>query len=111
MPVSERDRARLSALLATVRPSHSLAARVQTLNDNDRAIYEIYRERMSAFIARTDIDEDGNRGNAYAVVLRGHGPRLPETITTLLNGVTPKITATDTDDNAARKFMEYANAR
>jgi hypothetical protein len=66
---------------------------------------------MKDFISRNDIDPDGERGNAWAMVLRGYGPQLPSTIATALHGVIPKITATDTDDNAARKFMEYANAR
>lgn len=99
----------LAALLAVVKPAHSLAAKLDTLDDDDRARHELYSERLSAFIARYDIDSDGDAGNAYAMSLRGYGPRLPETISQALFGETPKLFETDTDDDAARKWMEYLN--
>lgn len=109
MPVSERDRSRLQALILLVRPSRSIAARVQTLNDTDRAQYDHYSERMSSFIARNDIDEYGEPGNAFAMTLRGYGPRLPETINTALFGATPQILKTDNDNDAADKFRGYCD--
>lgn len=97
----------LAALLAVVKPAHSLAAKLDTLDENDRARYDRYADDLSAFIARNDIDADGNAGNAYAMTLRGYGPRLPETIGKALFGETREIFKTDTDDDAARKWMEY----
>lgn len=64
---------------------------------------------MTDFIARTDIDEDGHKGNAYAMTLRGYGPRLSEPIATALHGATPQILKTDNDDTAARKYMDHCN--
>jgi hypothetical protein len=109
MPVSERDRSRVQALMLLVRPSRSIAARVQTLNDTDRAQYDHYFERMSSFIARNDIDEDGEAGRAFAMTLRGYGPRLPEPINTALFGATPQILKTDNESDAARKYTDYCN--
>lgn len=97
----------LAVLLAVVKPAHSLAAKLDMLNEDDRARYGLYCERLSAFIARHDIDSDGNAGNAYAMTLRGYGPRLPETIGKALFGETPTIRLIDTEDDAARKWMEY----
>lgn len=65
---------------------------------------------MSSFIARNDIDSDGNRGNAFAMMLRGYGPRLPEAIATALHGATPQILKTDNDDTAAHKYRECCDA-
>lgn len=97
---------RLAALLAVVKPAHSLAAKLDTLNEDDRARYSLYAERLSAFVARHDIDPDGNAGNAYAMTLRGYGPRLPEMIGKALFGDEPKILLTDTETDAARKWVE-----
>ncbi|MCD9825335.1 hypothetical protein [Bradyrhizobium japonicum] len=99
----------LAALLAVVKPAHSLAAKLDTFNEDDRARYDLYSERLSAFIARNDVDSEGNAGNAYAMTLRGYGPRLPETVSKALFGKTPEIVKTDTDDDAACKWMEYLN--
>lgn len=96
----------LAALLAVVKPAHSLAAKLETLNGDDRARYDLYSERLSAFIARNDIDSDGNAGNAYAMTLRGYGPRLLETIGKALFGEEPRILLTDTETDAARKWMD-----
>ncbi|MGY3698215.1 hypothetical protein ACVIGA_008295 [Bradyrhizobium sp. USDA 3240] len=63
----ERDRRVLRDIIAIIRPRGSLAAKLETLTDEQRAHYEYYSERMSAFIARNDIDPDGNPGNAYAM--------------------------------------------
>jgi hypothetical protein len=99
----------LAVLLAVVKPAHSVAAKLETLNEDDRARYDRYCDGLSAFIARNDIDADGDAGNAYAMILRGYGPRLPERIGKPLFGETPSIIKTDSDDDAARKWMEYLN--
>lgn len=51
-------------------------------------------------------DHDRRRVEGLAT-LRGYGPQLPKTIGKALFGETPKIFNTDTDDDAARKWMEY----
>ncbi|APO53340.1 hypothetical protein LUI11_14690 [Bradyrhizobium diazoefficiens] len=105
----ERDRKRLSAIIAIVRPKHSLEARLDALNETDRAQYDRYVERMSAFIADNDIDPDGDPGNAYAMTLRGYGPQLTRAIAAALFGETPKVLLIDTDDTAARRYMEFCD--
>lgn len=105
--ITASDRKQLDALIAIVRPAHSLAAKLETLTDEQRARYDRHSECMLAFIARNDIDEDGKRGNAYAMTLRDYGPRLPSPIATALFGDMPKILKTDTEADAARKWMEY----
>lgn len=106
MPISDRDRNRLAALTSLIRPAHSLAAKLRLLTDEQRAHYDCYAERMREFIARNDTDGDGGLGNAYAMTLREYGPRLPDTIATALFGKPQKILKADTDDDAARKWME-----
>lgn len=105
MPVSDRDRNRIAALILLVRPAHSIAARVQALNETDRAQYDRYAERMSTFIARNDIDQDGNPGNAYAMTLRGYGPQLTRAIAMTLFGETPKILLNASDEQAAQLWL------
>lgn len=107
MPVSERDRSRLSALLATLRPAHSLAARVERLSADHREIYEHYHDRMSAFIKRNDTDEDGHKGNAYATILCGYGPQLPDDISVALIGEIPHILTTDDENTAMQKYQQW----
>lgn len=104
--ITERDRNRLATLIARIKPPHSIAARLETLTDAQRAQYDHYSERMSAFIARNDIDEEGNPGNAYRLISDGYGPQLSNAIDKALFGEMPKILKTDTDDEAARKWME-----
>lgn len=108
--ITERDKKQLEAIIAIVKPAHSLEARLDALNETDRAQYDHYAQRMSAFIARNDIDADGNAGNAYAMTLRGHGPQLTKAIATTLFGETPRLLLIDTtDDTAARRYMEFCD--
>lgn len=109
MPVSERDRSRLSALLATLRPAHSLAARVERLSADHREIYDQYVQRMREWIDRNDIDSDGNRGNAWAMVIRGYGPQLSDDIATKLIGPTPRILASADDNSAQQTYQRYCH--
>lgn len=103
-------RKQLAELTLLIRPPHSLAYRVEKLSAEHRQIYDLYCERMSAFIARNDIDADGNAGNAYAMTLRGYGPQLTRAIATTLFGEMPRLLLIDTtDDDAARKYKEYCD--
>jgi hypothetical protein len=109
LPITERDRSRLAALILLVRPAHSLASRVEQLSADHREIYERYSERMKDFIARNDIDENGERGNAWAKVLCGYGPALPDTIYTALFGALPRILKVHDDDTASRIYRDYCD--
>jgi hypothetical protein len=73
---------------------------VDKLEPSERVQYENYSERMKAFIARNDIDEDGNSGNAWAMVLRGYGPHLSGSIAEVLHGPKRTISISATDGEA-----------
>ena len=104
MALTERIRNRIDALFAILKPANSLASRVDALSEDDRQIYDRYSDRMKDFIARNDIDENGERGNAWARSIEGYGPHLPDRIYSALFGTTPQILKTDTNDIAARKY-------
>ncbi|NEV00991.1 hypothetical protein [Bradyrhizobium uaiense] len=95
----------VAALTAQIKPPNSLAARLDTLTDQQRTQYDRYSERMSAFIARNDIDEDGNPGNAYAMTLRGYGPQLPARINKALFGEMPTLPLNASDEQAAQMWL------
>jgi hypothetical protein len=106
MGITERDRSRLAALIALVKSANSLAARVDALNEDDRKIYDRYSERMKEFIARNDIDENGERGNSWARSIEGYGPTLREDIQTTIYGPKRVIPIGATDDQAQQIFRK-----
>lgn len=105
--ITARDRSRLAALIAIVKPAHSLAARVDALNDDHRNYYLGWSAHWSQWINRHNDDD----GRAYGLTLAGYGPvQLPADIATALHGAMPQILKTDSDNDAANKFREYCNA-
>jgi hypothetical protein len=101
--VTERDRQRLEALVAIVKPSHSIAARLDTLNDDQRDQYDWWKARLDRFIGQHP------DGDAYEMQLKGFGPRLANAINVALFGETPRILKTDDDRIAAEIYQRYCN--
>ncbi|WP_161495369.1 hypothetical protein [Bradyrhizobium sacchari] len=112
MPISDRDRSRLAALIAIVKPAHSLAARLETLTDEQRDSYarwEALYERWIEWCKAHHDDEIEVDARPYAYLLQRcpPPPTLHRDVQTPLFGETPKILRTDTEDEAARKWMDY----
>lgn len=111
MPVSDRDRNRLAALIAIVKPSHSLAARLDALTDEQRDYYtrwkasdERWYERCKA---RSDMDDIEPEARPYACTCERVGPpTIRRDVETALFGETPKILLSDTETDAARKWID-----
>jgi hypothetical protein len=103
VPVTDRDRQRLEALIAIVKPSHSIAARLDTLGVDHRGHYDWCKARLDRFIERHP------DGEAYEMYLKGFGPRLPYTISVTLFGETPRILTSDDDRRAADIYQRYCN--
>jgi hypothetical protein len=103
VPISERDRKRLDALIAIVKPANSLAARIDTLSDDQRDWYDgwkVYCERWMR----------GHGERAYKLTLEGFSPvGLREDISIALFGETPRILETDDDNKAAQIYQRYCN--
>jgi hypothetical protein len=103
VPITERDKTRLDALIAIVKPANSLAARLDTLNDDQRDWYDGWKAHCERWMSRND-------ERAYEITLNGGGPiSLREDITTALFGEMPRILKTDDDDKAAQIYQRYCN--
>ena len=78
MPINERDKRRLDALIAIVKPANSLAARIDMLTDDHRDWFREWNAHCKKWLLKND-DEDGR---AYKLTLDGYGPvELREDIT------------------------------
>ena len=103
MPITERDRTRLDALIAIVKPANSLAARLDTLTDDQLNWYHGWRAHCDQWMHKY-----GRR--AYELNLNGFGPvKLREDISIALFGEMPRIPKTDDDDIAADIYQRYCN--
>jgi len=102
VPVTDRDRQRLDALIAIVKPVNSLAARLDTLTDADRNYYDEYKARCERWMLRYP------DGGAYEKHLDGYGPKLRDDISALL-GEMPGILKTHNDSDAAEIYQRYCN--
>jgi hypothetical protein len=103
MPVSDRDRSRLAALIAIVRPAKSLAARVDMLSDTDRNFYEEWKARCERWMLRYP------DGEAYEKHLDGYGPKLLDDVSIALIGEIPRILKTHDDSDAAQIYTGFCN--
>jgi hypothetical protein len=101
--LTERDRSRLDALIEIVKNANPLAARVDTLTDDQREWYDGWKARLDRFI------EQHPDGEAYEMYLKGFGPRLPHTIGVVLFGEAPRILTSDDDRRAAEIYQRYCN--
>lgn len=104
MPISDRDRARLAALILLVRPARSIAARVQRLSDEHRDWYQGWVNYWQQWIARNP------DGEAYGLTLQGYGPtRCRPDISVTLFGELPRILDTLSDDQAQQVYRDYCD--
>ncbi|WP_440640383.1 hypothetical protein ACSHT2_03385 [Bradyrhizobium sp. PUT101] len=113
MPITERDRNRIAAIIARIKPPRSLAARLDTINDEQRAYYARWKARFEQWIegrkAKHD-DEFEIEARPYASMLDGHGPpMMRRSVEAALFDEAPKILLTDTETDAARKWMDICN--
>lgn len=111
MPVSDRDRNRLAALVAIVKPRKSLAFRLDTITDEQRAYYVRWEARYGQWIEKCKAKHDDEieiEARPYAHVLEGHGPpTMRHDVETALFGASPRILLSETDTDAARKWNIY----
>jgi hypothetical protein len=111
MPVTERDRTRLAALQAIVKPANSLAARIDTLTDEQRRWYigwKAHCERWMSKRKRTGDDDDDREGRAYQLTLDNFGPvDLRDDIRTALYGPKPTIPIAASDLDAVNIYNFY----
>ncbi|MET4603436.1 hypothetical protein ABIB90_002914 [Bradyrhizobium sp. JR4.1] len=113
MPIGDRDRNRLAALIAIVKPAHSIAAKLEAITDEQRNSYAGWEARHERWIewckAQHDdeIEDDDARPYAYSLQ-RYPPPTLRREVETALFGQAPKILKTDTEADAARKWMDYS---
>lgn len=108
MPVSDRDRSRLAALIAIVKPANSLAARLDALTDEQRDYYWYWHQRYGDWLKRCLSLDDDNEPDArpYARMLeRDTSPRLRRDVETALFGETPKILLDASDEQAAQLWL------
>ena len=103
MGITERDKKRLDALIKKVKPSHSIAARLDTLSHDQRDQYDWCKSRLDQFF------EQHSDGDAYEMYLKGFGPRLPHTISVALFGEIPRILKTDDDQRAQDIYRRYCD--
>ncbi len=103
MGVTERDRTRLDALIAIVKPANSLAARLDTLSDGQRDWYDGWEAHCEQWMRR-------NGERAYELALCGFRPvGLRSDISTALFGEMPRILKTHSDSEAAAIYHRYCN--
>ncbi|MET4799081.1 hypothetical protein [Bradyrhizobium sp. LB11.1] len=109
--ITASDRKQLGALIAIVKPARSLAARLETLPDEQRDYYARWQARYEQWIERCKANHDDEieiEARPYASMLEGRGPpMMNRDVEAALFNETPKILSTDTETDAARKWMEY----
>ncbi|WP_143130551.1 hypothetical protein [Bradyrhizobium arachidis] len=111
MPVSDRDRNRLAALIAIVKPANSLAARFETLTDEQRDYYWYWHQRYGDWLRRCLVLDDDNEPDArpYARMLEHDtSPRLRRDIDEALFGKAPRIPTAMSDVEAAQIWFGEA---
>jgi len=112
MPVSDRDRNRLAALIAIVKPAHSLAARLDALADEQRDSYARWEARYERWIewckAQHD-DEIEADARPYAHSLQRHPPTLRRDVRIALYGPDRVILITATEEEAASFYKDFCD--
>jgi hypothetical protein len=99
VPITERDKRRLDALIAIVKPANSSAARIDTLTDDQRDWYDGWKAHCERWIRK-------NGERAYELTLDNIGPmKLREDISIVLFGEMPRILKTDDDRRAAEIYQ------
>lgn len=103
MPITERDRQRLQALIAIVKPADSISARLDTLAETDRNYYDEWKARREHWMRRYP------DGEAFEKHLDGYGPQLRDDISVALFGETPRILKTDDYQRAQEIYRRYCD--
>jgi len=105
MRVTERDKKRLIALIAIVRPANSFAARRETLTDQQREDFDGWKACCDRYI------QQHPNGDAYAKYLNGYGPwgRLRQDVSLALFGEPSRIPITDDENAAMQKYRKLCD--
>jgi hypothetical protein len=107
--ITERDKRRLDALIAIVKPANSLAARIEMLTDEQRDYHTAWKVHCDRWMRKCKAqcdDDDEREGRPYARMIDGFGPYLRDDIYVALYGTRAVIPITATDDDAARIYND-----
>jgi len=113
MPITERDRNRLAAIIAIIRPAHSLEARLKKLSSAHREIYDEWKASWDQWFAQCKADDsidDDSYARPYYHSLQGRGPRLPVHVAKALHGPETLIPLTATEEEAGTIYYRYMEA-
>lgn len=108
--IRDRDRARIAAIIAKY--EKSLPGRIDNLTDEQRAAYDRYKARYRRWIEtlKAQCPDDCEEPEAWLFehYLRNcdYEPTLRRDVAIALFSDTQRILNTDTDDDAARKWLE-----
>jgi len=113
--LTERDRKRLSEIIAIVRPKHSLKARLKKLSSEQLASYNRWEARYDEWIERRKAqcpEDDDPDAYIYARSLEEENgkPKLRRDVRIALHG--PDLTLipiTASEDDAARIYKEFCD--
>jgi hypothetical protein len=101
--ITERDRSRLDALIAIIKPENSLAAKIDALNDDQREWYDGWKAHCDRWMQK-------HGEHAYELRLSGYGTiKLRDDIAIALHGEMPRILKTDDERKAAEIYQRYCN--
>ncbi|WP_038956354.1 hypothetical protein [Bradyrhizobium japonicum] len=107
--ITERDKKQLDAIIAIVKPAHSLEARLEKLSDERRAYYARWKARFEQWSERCKADDsldDEPDARPYASMLAGHGPpMMRRSVETALFGETPRVLLNASDEHAAQMWL------
>jgi hypothetical protein len=100
--ITERDKKRITDLIAIIKPEHSLEKRIDALSDDQRDFYFRWKQRCAIWMHQ-------HRENAYELTLNGFGPaRLRKNISIALFGSPPTIPFAATEKEAAEIYHEFS---
>jgi hypothetical protein len=112
--ITERDRRLLRDIIAIVKPTDSLEARLEKLDGAHREIFDNWKACWDHWFERYKADDRINcepEARPYARIIDGYGPRLPANVEKILFGDMPRILTTMTDDQAAQLYGRYSDAQ
>jgi hypothetical protein len=111
LPISDRDRSRLAALVAHIKPANSLAARLATLADEQRDCYARWKAINERWFERCKARHDDEieiEARPFAYMLQGYGPpTLRQDVHIALHGPDTQIATRASEQEAAQSYYRY----
>ena len=107
MTVSQRDRNRIDAITAQIKPRYSLLSRLDLLTEHGRDHFNQWRRYCDDFLHH---HEDEAPGDAYRMHLDSYGPfgRLSAEISVALFGPVPSIQSSASEEEACLIWQRYS---